>query len=84
MDKDLLLQIVVAVITTILVFLILMTVVNSMMDVTKMQERFNASFCSNLTKETFNTTPNHDWCVYNESSEKYELGQVQLLNAVVT
>jgi hypothetical protein len=85
MDKDLALQIGVAVVITIIVFLIGMAVVNSMMDasVDQMQKRFNASFCDNLTKEAFNTTPHSDWCIYNESSEKYELAPFQLLNSAL-
>jgi hypothetical protein len=88
MDKDLALQIGVAAVITVIVFAIGVTVVNSVMDmdasIENMRERFNATFCSNLTQETVNTTPNSNWCIYNESSEKYELAPVKLQNGVVT
>jgi hypothetical protein len=56
--------------------------VQSSMDksITMMIERVNSSVCANLTPDTYNSTPHHEWCVFNDTTGRYEMGAINLQN----
>ena len=41
------------------------------------------NFCKDITPETYNITKNHELCIYNETTGKYDLN-ITLINEVIT
>jgi uncharacterized protein YoxC len=68
MDKNLISQIILAVVIVAIVITMLLVVTNMEKAITDMQE-----VCKNMTPEIYNITPDHEACIYNESTGKYDL-----------
>lgn len=80
MDKNQVIQILIAVIVTIVIFYIMFYVVYANMENAILEIN---GVCDNMTPETYNITPDHAMCKYNETTGKYDLN-ITVINDVRT
>lgn len=80
MDKHQILQIIIAAVVTVVVFYIMFYVVYANMENAILEIK---GVCDNMTPETYNITPDHAMCKYNETTGKYDLN-ITVLNEAWT
>lgn len=80
MDKHQVIQIIIAALVTMIVFLLGLYIVYEALEnvINKAQ-----GICDNLTPETYNITTDHEVCKFNETTGKYDLN-ITVINEVRT
>lgn len=80
MDRHQVFQIIIAIVVTLVVGYIGIYVAYANMEDAILEIK---GVCDNMTQETYNLTPNHEACKYNETTGRYDLN-ITVINDVRT